>query len=303
LGNSMSPRRAGVLLTLVLASARASYLRPHLRVHSASFVRARTPVVHAQLAPETLEITDGDGDLISFSIDDEGDLQMFVAGELMCAGVGQLEYTASNGTINQDSGDVLFQIREAERDEKAAQLYALTAQTSAEWLGDLPAGSGVGYAMVDASTPLPPAIEALINLDDEMRDSRAGVALLWSRLVDVYASEEAALAAVKRNSAVVMPYLNKPGNIDGSWEVLQETMGEADAREVITKNPGILASNPGLLRDASAGQVQAAASAVNAVESLPMPVRFAIPAVLTVAAVAFIGGKFVERNGLPSLPF
>jgi len=298
----MSPR-AGVLLALVLVSARASYLRPHLRLHSTAYLRARTPVVRAQLALDTLDITDGDGDLISFSIDDEGDLQMFVGGELMCAGVGQLEYTASNGTVNQDSGDGLFQICEEDREEKAGQLYALAAQTSAEWLGDVPAGSGTEYALVDASAPLPADLEALVNLDDEMRESRAGVALLWSRLVDVYASEQAALAAVKRNSAVVMPYLNKPGNIDGSWEVLCETMGEADARDVITKNPGILASNPALLRDASAGQVQVAASAVNAVESLPMPVRFAIPGVLTVAAVVFIGGKFVERNGLPSLPF
>ena len=35
-----------------------------------------------------------------------------------------------------------------------------------------------------------------------------------------------------------------------------------------------------------------------------MPVRFAIPAVLTGAATLFIGGKFVEQNGgFPSLPF
>ena len=41
-----------------------------------------------------------------------------------------------------------------------------------------------------------------------------------------------------------MPYLNRPANIDGSWAVLCDQLGEAEARDVITKNPGILASNP-----------------------------------------------------------
>ena len=58
------------------------------------------------------------------------------------------------------------------------------------------------------------------------------------RLLKVYPSEGAALAAVTRNSAIVLPYLNRPTFISGTWTVLTDKMSEEDAIEVITRNPG-----------------------------------------------------------------
>lgn len=39
------------------------------------------------------------------------------------------------------------------------------------------------------------------------------------RLLKVYPSEEEALTAIGRNSAIVLPYLNKPTFISGTWKV------------------------------------------------------------------------------------
>ena len=40
---------------------------------------------------------------------------------------------------------------------------------------------------------------------EELREQRPGAKVLWSRLLDIYPTEAAALAAVQRNSALVMP--------------------------------------------------------------------------------------------------
>ena len=91
--------------------------------------------------------------------------------------------------------------------------------------------------------------------------------MLWSRLLEIYPSEDAALAAVRRNSALIMPYMNKPAFIDGSWRVLNQMMSEAEALEVVTKNPGILACNPAGLVTSDAETVKRAAGFVDGVES------------------------------------
>ena len=80
--------------------------------------------------------------------------------------------------------------------------------------------------------------------------------------------EDATLAAVQRNSALIMPYMNKPAFIDGSWRVLLEMMPEADALEVVTKNPGILASNPAGLAMSDAETIKRAAGFVDGVENV-----------------------------------
>ena len=91
--------------------------------------------------------------------------------------------------------------------------------------------------------------------------------VLWSRLLRIYPTEEAALSAVIRNSALVMPYLNKPAYIDGSWRVLLSMMSREEALEVITKNPGILSCDPAALRTSDAASVKRAAGFVDGVEN------------------------------------
>ena len=88
------------------------------------------------------------------------------------------------------------------------------------------------------------------------------------RLLKVFPSEAAAVAAVKRNSAIVMPYLNRPPYISGCWDVLKGMMSEEEALDVITRNPGILACNPVGLRTSNAAVIKGTAGAVDAFESL-----------------------------------
>ena len=52
-------------------------------------------------------------------------------------------------------------------------------------------------------------------------------------------------------------------------------MSEAEALDVITRNPGILACNPAGLKQAKAGDVKRAAVVVDLVEALPLGARWA----------------------------
>ena len=113
-------------------------------------------------------------------------------------------------------------------------------------------------------------------------------------MLEVYRGEEAALAAVKRNSAIVLPYLCKPAFIDGSWAVLQSMMSEEEAREVITKNPGVLASNPAFLQRSNADEIKRAAGVVDVVEALPMAARYGIVVALSAAATAIVAGGALD---------
>ena len=71
-----------------------------------------------------------------------------------------------------------------------------------------------------------------------------------AQLLEIFPTEAAASAAVARNSAIVLPYLNRPTHIAGSWAVLQEKFGsDEEALEVVTKNPGLLSCNLRSSRD------------------------------------------------------
>ena len=64
----------------------------------------------------------------------------------------------------------------------------------------------------------------------------------------------------------MLPYLNKPFHIDGTWRILKQMMSEDEALEVVTKNPGLLTCNPGMLKDQSADTIKRAATVVHTVE-------------------------------------
>ena len=50
-------------------------------------------------------------------------------------------------------------------------------------------------------------------------------------------TEEAAEAAVNRNSLVLNPSINSPTKITGTYQLLVERFGDDGATEIITKNP------------------------------------------------------------------
>ena len=64
---------------------------------------------------------------------------------------------------------------------KASTLAVYGRQCQIEWVGDEP-------------LDLPDAVEKLL-VDDELKDSRAGVRLLWATLLEVYPTEQALTVA------------------------------------------------------------------------------------------------------------
>lgn len=205
--------------------------------------------------PPELNIVDREGDAMRFLQRREG-LSLFVGGELFSGGLDTVTYTVSDGTVAVEDEEVegAFQLTEEKQTIEATRLYAFCKQSGVEWLGDDP-------------ITLPSEVETLL-INDELRKSRPGVCLLWAQLLSVYPTEAAAKEAVVRNSAIVLPYLNRPFHIDGSWEVLKTMMSEEEALEVITKNPGILACIPAALKTSNKLAVLTTARAVDTVDNL-----------------------------------
>ena len=74
-----------------------------------------------------------------------------------------------------------FAIRAEEQTMKASTLAVYGRQCKIEWGGDEP-------------LDLPDEVEKLL-VDDELKDSRAGVRLLWATLLEVYPTEQALTVA------------------------------------------------------------------------------------------------------------
>ena len=244
-----------------------------------------------------VEIVDTADDRLRFSLADSGDLQLFMADELFCPLVRQITYEAEAGFVATDGvtpaehGE--FTLLPERRSSEAAQLKALSEQaTSCEWREPEDVFALPGEAVV-----LPPELEALL-VDDTLKSQRPQVRLLWSKVLDIYPSDAAALAAVQRNSALVLPYLNRPGNIVGSWQVINQLMGPDDALEVVTQNPGVLCTNPQLLARSNEADIKRAAGVVDAVEALPMPARYALAAGASAAAVWIVAGAALQGKGV-----
>ena len=306
---------ASVTLALFAVSLRSplTTLRPVA-------VPPRAFVVVASGTP--LELVDVDGDQISFVAENDA-LKMIVGGEVWCEAVKSLEYATSDGAVRQDYGVGNFELSETNRAEQAAALEKLALEMGVEWtewvelpeLEDLDEegeeGSGGGaWANDDSLDKLleaaqdvvfPPEVEELLDIDQELIDSKPQARVLYQRLLAIYPDEAAVIDACKRNSALIYPYLNKPAFIDGSWkvcaaplgrslshsewrparaarspvalapaysrQVLLSMMSEEEALEVVTKNPGVLACNPAGLATSDAQTIMRAAGLVDGVEN------------------------------------
>ena len=124
----------------------------------------------------------------------------------------------------------------------------------------LPYGAGL---LVPLRSPSP----IVMQMPDEVRDiipvavqrSRQQSRMVeanWEALRTCYPTEEAAVAAVKLSTAVILPYGfdadNRARNIAGSYAVLQDMFAdEAEVIEIITKNPGVLGCQPKGLKSLS----------------------------------------------------
>ena len=53
-----------------------------------------------------------------------------------------------------------------------------------------------------------------------------------------------ALLAIRKNPAIMLPYLNCAENVRGSYKVIVDFCGKEDAEEILRKNPGVLGCIP-----------------------------------------------------------
>lgn len=117
------------------------------------------------------------------------------------------------------------------------------------------------------SLPLPADVEELISEDT----SKENVEILWAALRSCFDVEEEAIAAAVRSPSTILPYLNAPRNIYGCYDYLVEELGVDVAREVCSKNPGVLACDPRALRKSSGESIVSAANTVDFIENIPIP--------------------------------
>merc|ERR1740124_722283 len=68
---------------------------------------------------------------------------------------------------------------------------------------------------------------------------------MWKAFRKVYGSEKAAIAAAEKNVIPILSFINTEANIRENWQVLQEKFDKDEARDIVTKNPGILANKAG----------------------------------------------------------
>ena len=88
---------------------------------------------------------------------------------------------------------------------------------------------------------------------------------LWKEFKKCYPSEAVAQRMLSKNTAVILPQLNSPSKIKGTYALLNKRLGKKQAQEVITKNPGVLVCSPeGLAKESD----EAIINAANFVESV-----------------------------------
>lgn len=133
--------------------------------------------------------------------------------------------------------------------------------------------------VVAMASGLPDAVEAL--LPSAAREERASVVPLWRAVRSCYPSEDAAIAALARNPALLYPWACSVPRIQGSYRVIVDACGRDKALDVITKNPGALGNDPARLRASGASEIEGAANLASALGALSQ----VLPAILIAAAL------------------
>ena len=126
---------------------------------------------------------------------------------------------------------------------------------------------------------LPAGVEAL--LPSAALKERARVVPLWRAVCACYPTEDAAIAALARNPALLYPWACSVSTIQGSYKVIVDVCGREKALEVITKNPGALGNDPTRLRASGASEIEGAANLASALGALSQ----VLPAILIAAAL------------------
>ena len=123
------------------------------------------------------------------------------------------------------------------------------------------------------------------------------IADIWFAFEKVYGSRDKALAASRKNSQVLLPFINSPETILGAHAALISIFGKAGAADIIEKNPGVLACDPQSLAKTSADEIRNAANFVATFDLLPENVKQGIPFFTWILLVGGIGSRLVACSG------
>ena len=90
---------------------------------------------------------------------------------------------------------------------------------------------------------------------------------LWKEFKKCYPSEAVAQQMLSKNTAVILPQLNSPSKIKGTYALLIKRLGKKQAQEIVQKNPGVLVCSPTALAKESDESIIKAANFVESVEN------------------------------------
>ena len=90
---------------------------------------------------------------------------------------------------------------------------------------------------------------------------------LWQAFKRCYPSEKVAIEAAFKNSNVFNPAFNSPTKIKGTYALLVERFGRADAQAIILQNPGVLICSPLSLKNESDDSIRKAAALIEKLDA------------------------------------
>jgi hypothetical protein len=143
---------------------------------------------------------------------------------------------------------------------------------------------------------VPPEIAAALTpaAGDPNAWTTKDVTEIWTAFERVYGNREKALAAARKNTQVLLPFLNDGRNIAGAYAVLVEVLGATVAAEVVEKNPGVLACSASSLKETSPQSIVNAANAVAFIDSIPIEVLKPLRASIFPIFAALLGARIVQ---------
>ena len=126
------------------------------------------------------------------------------------------------------------------------------------------------------NTNLPPGIAERVSFQtagNKLAQQEREIEMLWKEFRKCYPSERAAIDAVNKNSAVILPQVNSPTKIKGTYQLLVKRMGKEVASDVITKNPGVLCCSPNSLQSQSDADIINAARFIATLDEYKGPLK------------------------------
>mmetsp|Transcript_21170 Transcript_21170/g.68238 ORF Transcript_21170/g.68238 Transcript_21170/m.68238 type:complete len:222 (-) Transcript_21170:730-1395(-) len=113
------------------------------------------------------------------------------------------------------------------------------------------------------------------------------ILILWREFKKCYPNEKVALEMLSKNTAVILPTLNSPRKIKGTYALLNKRLGKKAAADLLLKNPGVLVCSPEGLEKQSDDDILKAADLVESLEKNKPLINGALFVVLLGVVAAF----------------